>query len=247
MKQLVKLFSLLFIMTGLIGFAQNTVSGTVSDTEGLPLPGATVVVQGTSIGVTSDFDGNYSITASEGDVLVFSYVGYASQSITVGESAVINVSLQSSTQLDEVVLTGITSRDRKRLTSGSVVVGSELIEGVAVSSPEQALMGRVSGLRITAISGTPGSAQQIRIRGEGSLTGGNAPAFVIDGQLIASGAVNGRTGLDMGVLSMINPNDIESITVLKDAASLAAYGARGSNGVIVITTKKVQQEKYHIA
>ena len=238
MKKLVKLFSLFFILTGLIGFAQNTVSGTVSDTEGLPLPGATVVVQGTSIGVTSDFDGNYSISASQGDVLVFSYVGYSSQSIEVGSSSVVNVALQSSTQLDEVVLTGITSRDRKRLTSGSVVVGSELIEGVAVSSPEQALMGRVSGLRITAISGTPGSAQQIRIRGEGSLTGGNAPAFVIDGQLIASGAVNGRTGLDMGVLSMINPNDIESITVLKDAASLAAYGARGSNGVIVITTKK---------
>jgi TonB-linked SusC/RagA family outer membrane protein len=236
MKQLVKLFSLFFMMTGLFGFAQ--ISGTVSDSEGLPLPGATVVVQGTSIGVTSDFDGNYSIAASEGDVLVFSYVGYASQSITVGDSSVINVSLQSSTQLDEVVLTGITSRDRKRLTSNSVVVGSELIEGVAVSSPEQALMGRVSGLRIAAVSGTPGSAQQIRIRGEGSLTGGNAPAFVIDGQLISSGAINGRTGLDLGVLSMINPNDIESITVLKDAASLASYGARGSNGVIVITTKK---------
>ena len=238
MKNLVRLFSLLFIMTGAIGFAQGTVSGTVTDTDGLPLPGATVVVQGTSIGVTSDFDGNYSISASQGDVLVFSYVGYTSQNVTVGSSSTVNVSLESSTALEEVVVTGITSRDRKRLTSGSVVVGSDLIEGVAVSSPDQALMGRVSGLRIVGVSGTPGANQQIRIRGEGSITGSNAPIFVIDGQAINSGSINGPTGLDMGILSMINANDIESITVLKDAASLAAYGARGSNGVIVITTKK---------
>jgi TonB-linked SusC/RagA family outer membrane protein len=238
MKKLVKLFSLFFILTGLIGFAQGTVSGVVSDTEGMPLPGATVVVQGTSVGVTSDFDGNYSISASQGDVLVFSYVGYTSSTVTVGMSSTLNVTLESSTALEEVVVTGITTRDRKRMTSGSVVVGSELIEGVAVSSPDQALMGRVAGLRIVGVSGTPGAQQQIRIRGEGSLTGSNAPAFVIDGQLISSGSINGPTGLDMGVLSMINANDIESITVLKDAASLAAYGARGSNGVIVITTKK---------
>lgn len=238
MKNLVRLFSLLFIMTGAIGFAQGTVSGTVTDAEGLPLPGATVVVQGTSIGVTSDFDGNYSISASQGDVLIFSYVGYTSQSVTVGSSSTVNVSLESSTALEEVVVTGITSRDRKRLTSSAVVVGSELIEGVAVSSPDQALMGRVSGLRIVGVSGTPGSSQQIRIRGEGSITGTNAPIFVVDGQVINNGTINGPTGLDMGILSMINANDIESITVLKDAASLAAYGARGSNGVIVITTKK---------
>ena len=238
MKKLVKLFSLFFILTGLIGFAQCTVSGVVSDTEGMPLPGATVVVQGTSVGVTSDFDGNYSISASQGDVLVFSYVGYTSSTVTVGMSSTLNVTLESSTALEEVVVTGITTRDRKRMTSGSVVVGSELIEGVAVSSPDQALMGRVAGLRIVGVSGTPGAQQQIRIRGEGSLTGSNAPAFVIDGQLISSGSINGPTGLDMGILSMINANDIESITVLKDAASLAAYGARGSNGVIVITTKK---------
>ena len=225
-------------MTGAIGFAQGTVSGTVTDTDGLPLPGATVVVQGTSIGVTSDFDGNYSISASQGDVLVFSYVGYTSKNVVVGSSSTVNVSLESSTALEEVVVTGITSRDRKRLTSGSVVVGSELIEGIAVSSPDQALMGRVSGLRIVGVSGTPGSNQQIRIRGEGSITGNNAPTFVIDGQVIPNGSIDGPTGLDMGILSMINANDIESITVLKDAASLAAYGARGSNGVIVITTKK---------
>ena len=101
------------MMAGVIGFAQDTVSGTVSDSEGLPLPGATVVVQGTSIGVTSDFDGNYSISASQGDVLVFSYVGYESQTVTVGLSSTVNVSLTSSTALEEVVVTGITSRKGK--------------------------------------------------------------------------------------------------------------------------------------
>ena len=239
MKQLVKLFSLFFIMTGLIGFAQNTVSGTISDTEGLPLPGATVVVQGTSIGVTSDFDGNYSIAASQGDVLVFSYVGYESQTITVGLSSTVNVSLTSSTALEEVVVTGITSRERQRLTSNAVVVGSDLIEGVAVTSPDQALMGRVAGLRIVGLSGTPGAPQQIRIRGEGSLSGSNSPLFVIDGVPVNNGSISPLL-TDMGILSMINAADIESITVLKDAASLAAYGARGSNGVVVINTKKGQ-------
>ena len=122
----------------------------------MPLPGATVVVQGTSIGVTSDFDGNYSISASQGDVLVFSYVGYTSQTITVGTSSTVNVSLESSTALDEVVVTGIGSQERsKRLTSGSVVVGSELIENSAFTSPDQALNGRVAGLRIATISGSP--------------------------------------------------------------------------------------------
>jgi len=237
MKNLVKLFSLFFTMIGFIGFAQDSVSGTVTDTDGLPLPGATIVVQGTSIGVTSDFDGNYSISASQGDVLVFSYVGYTSQSISVGSSSTINVSLESSTALEEVVVTGITARERKRLVSNAVVVGSELIEGVAVTSPDQALMGRVSGLRIVGISGTPGAPQQIQIRGESSISGSNAPLFVIDGSPVNNGSISPLL-TDMGILSMINANDIESITVLKDAASLAAYGSRGSNGVIVITTKK---------
>ena len=224
-------------MTGLVGFAQSTVSGTVSDSDGLPLPGATVVVQGTSIGVTSDFDGNYSISASQGDVLVFSYVGYESQTVTVGTSSTVNVSLTSSTALEEVVVTGITSRERQRLTSNAVVVGSELIEGVAVTSPDQALMGRVAGLRIVGLSGTPGAPQQIRIRGEGSISGSNSPLFVIDGVPVNNGTISPLL-TDMGILSMINAADIASITVLKDAASLAAYGARGSNGVVVITTKK---------
>ena len=239
MKNLVKLFSLFFIMTGLIGFAQGTVSGTVTDTDGLPLPGATVVVQGTSIGVTSDFDGNYSISASQGDVLVFSYVGYTSQSIAVGTSSTVNASLESSTALEEVVVTGISSIERQRSVSSVSVVESELLENLTFTSPDQALAGRVSGLRIATISGSPGSASSIRIRGESSLTGNNSPLFVIDGIPIDNGTVStGGSTVGVGILSMIDPNDIESITVLKDASSTSAYGNRGSNGVIVITTKK---------
>tara|TARA_B100001939_G_scaffold133433_1_gene115945 strand:+ start:4 stop:3060 length:3057 start_codon:yes stop_codon:yes gene_type:complete len=240
MKKLVNLFSLLLLMTGLIGFAQNSVSGVVSDSDGLPLPGATVVVQGTAIGVTTDFDGNYSISASEGDVLVFSYVGYVSQSIEVGASATINVSLESSTALDEVVVTGIGAVERQRSVSSIVTIGEEQIEGLAFTNPSNALQGRVAGLRVATISGAPGSPTSIRIRGEGSLTGNNSPLFVIDGVPIVNGSVSagGSSNPGLGILSMINGDDIESITVLKDASSTAAYGNRGSNGVIVITTKK---------
>ena len=238
MKNLVKLFSLLFMMTGVIGFAQGTVSGSVTDSDGLPLPGATVVVQGTSIGVTSDFDGNYSISASQGDVLVFSYVGYTSQSITVGTSSTVNVSLESSTALDEVVVTGIGSQERSKSVASIVTVKSDLIENSAFTSPDQALNGRVAGLRIATISGSPGSASQIRIRGEGSISGNNSPLFVIDGVPITNGTIGYGATAGIGILSMINPNDIESITVLKDASSTSVYGNRGSNGVIVITTKK---------
>ena len=238
MKKLVKLFSLFFILSGVLGFAQNTVSGTVSDSEGLPLPGATVVVQGTSTGVTSDFDGNYSIAASQGDVLVFSFVGYENQAVTVGSSSTIDVALNADNTLDEVIVTGITSQERQRSVASTVIVGSEVIENSAFVSPDQALNGRVAGLRIATVSGSPGSASQIRIRGDGSISGNNSPLFVIDGVPISNGTVGYGATAGIGILSMINPNDIESISVLKDASSTSIYGNRGSNGVIVITTKK---------
>jgi len=238
MKKLVNLFSLLLLMTGLIGFAQNTVSGVVSDADGMPLPGATVVVEGTSIGVTTDFDGNYAISASEGDVLVFSYVGYVSQSVEVGSSSTVNVSLESSTALEEVIVTGIGTQERQRSVASTVTIGEEVLENFTFISPDQALNGRVAGLRMANISGTPGTASQIRIRGESSITGNNAPLFVVDGVPIQNGSFGGGGTPSIGILSMINVNDIESITVLKDASSTSVYGNRGSNGVIVITTKK---------
>ena len=236
MKKFKSIITLTLMLVGYLGFAQNEITGNVADDNSLALPGATVVVEGTSNGVTTDFDGNYSITASSGDVLVFSFVGFDSKSVTVGNSNKINVMLNTSNELDEVVVTGITTRDRKRLTSSAVVIDSELIEGVALSSPDQALQGRVAGLRVTTKSGTPGAPQEIRIRGEGSISGSNSPLFVIDGVPVNNGTISPLL-TDMGILSMINASDIESITVLKDASATAPYCARGSNGVIVITTK----------
>jgi len=233
------------------GFSQQvTITGSVADDNSLALPGATVLVEGTSNGVTTDFDGNYSIIANVGDVLVFSYVGFETQSVTVGGDRKINIRLNSSNELEEVVVTGITTRNLKRSTSSTVVVSSDLIEGVAVTSPDMALQGRVAGLRIVSNSGTPGSPTSIRIRGEGSLTGSNSPLFVIDGVPVVNGsysALGATAGL--GILSMINPSDIENITVLKDASATAPYGARGSNGVIVITTKSgsAGEVKYQIS
>ncbi len=243
--------TLTLMLVSFWGFSQQvTITGSVADDNSLALPGATVLVEGTSNGVTTDFDGNYSIIANVGDVLVFSYVGFETQSVTVGGDRKINIRLNSSNELEEVVVTGITTRNLKRSTSSTVVVSSDLIEGVAVTSPDMALQGRVAGLRIVSNSGTPGSPTSIRIRGEGSLTGSNSPLFVIDGVPVVNGsysALGATAGL--GILSMINPSDIDNITVLKDASATAPYGARGSNGVIVITTKSgsAGEVKYQIS
>ena len=230
------------------GFGQQvTITGNVADDSSLALPGATAIVEGTSNGVTTDFDGNYSITASVGDVLVFSYVGFETKTVTVGKDRKINILLNSSNELDEVVVTGITTKNLKRSVSSTVVVDAAQIEGVAMASPDAALQGRVAGLRVVSQSGTPGSPTSIRIRGEGSISGSNSPLFVIDGVPVVNGSYSPLTN-DLGVLAMINPSDIESITVLKDASATAPYGARGSNGVIVITTKagSAGEVKYQI-
>jgi TonB-dependent SusC/RagA subfamily outer membrane receptor len=237
MKKLNFLMTLSLMLVSFWGFSQQvTITGNVADDSSLALPGATVIVEGTSNGVTTDFDGNYSITASVGDVLVFSYVGFETKTVTVGRDRKINILLNTSNELDEVVVTGITTRNLKRSTSSTVVVDAAQIEGVAMTSPDAALQGRVAGLRVVSQSGTPGSPTSIRIRGEGSISGTNSPLFVIDGVPVVNGSYSPLTN-DLGVLSMINPSDIESITVLKDASATAPYGARGSNGVIVITTK----------
>jgi TonB-linked SusC/RagA family outer membrane protein len=237
MKKLNFLMTLSFMLVSFWGFSQQVIiTGNVADDSSLALPGATVIVEGTSNGVTTDFDGNYSITASVGDVLVFSYVGFETKTVTVGRDTNINILLNTSNQLDEVVVTGITTRNLKRSTSSTVVVDAAQIEGVAMTSPDAALQGRVAGLRVVSQSGTPGSPTSIRIRGEGSISGTNSPLYVIDGVPVVNGSYSPLTN-DLGVLSMINPSDIESITVLKDASATAPYGARGSNGVIVITTK----------
>ncbi|WP_417857614.1 SusC/RagA family TonB-linked outer membrane protein [Xanthomarina gelatinilytica] len=218
------------------------IKGKTTDVKGNPLPGVSIIVKGTGIGTDSDFDGNYTIKASTGQVLVFSYVGMQTTEKLVALSTTINVSLkEDASVLDEVVVLGYTKRTKNELTGNTVQVEAAEINEMQLTSVDQVLQGKVAGLNIAATSGTPGSTQTIRIRGIGSLNSSNEPLFVIDG-VPAGSYLNGSYdfsagGSSLSSLASLNPDDIESVTVLKDASATAAYGARGANGVIVITTK----------
>jgi TonB-linked SusC/RagA family outer membrane protein len=225
MKKHFNLFTLFFLATSLIAFAQSSITGTVSDADGSPLPGATVVVQGTSIGVTTDFDGNYSINASSGDVLSFSYVGYQTVDITVGSSLTINVSLIASSALDEVVVTAYGTQTKESVVGSVAVIGSEILEASKATSVTQAIQGSVPGVNIISSGGIPGSNPTIRIRGIGSINASASPLIVVDGAPYA------------GNLNSLSQDQVESISVLKDASATALYGAAAANGVIIITTK----------
>ena len=215
-----------------LSFAQEkTISGTVSDESGLPLPGATVIIEGTSTGTSTDFDGMYTIKANSGDVLQFSYVGYATQSKTVGSSSTIDVTMQLDSSLEEVVVVGYGTTTKEAYTGTATKIEAENIEAKAVGNVSQALRGEVAGVNVVTGSGAPGSDATIRIRGFGSVNGNRNPLYIVDGAPYASD------------ISAINPADIESMTILKDAAATSIYGSRGANGVIVITTKQGKKGK----
>ena len=239
-KRLNGFLTLLMVLVVQIGFAQEkTVSGTVLDEDGLPLPGVNVIEQGTSNGAQTDFDGNYSISVAPGDVLVFSYVGFQSQNITIGDSDVYNVTMAvEAGALEEVVITGYVTQKKSDVTGSLVEVSEETLSEYAAASVDQALQGNVAGLTISNSSGTPGSVANIRVRGISSITAGNEPLYVIDGVPVNNGNVNASDATSsISALAAIDQSTIESITVLKDASATAQYGARGSNGVILITTK----------
>ena len=233
-------FVLFFALT-LSAYAQQ-ISGTVTDENGVPLPGATVLVQGTSNGVSTDFDGNYSISASQGDTLVFSFVGYSSQSVVVGSSSTVNVSLEPDNALEEVVVTALgVQRNTKALGYSVTNVEGDEISANPSTNAINALQGKVAGVNITGSAmGAKGSSRVV-IRGSSSLTGNNQPLYVVDGITINNnnlGAAGMWGGTDFGDgISSINPDDVASVTVLKGGAAAALYGSRASNGVIIITTK----------
>lgn len=230
-----------------IGFAQEkTISGTVTDTGGMPLPGANVVIKGTSTGTQTDFDGNFTINASEGQTLQISYIGMKTSEVRVGSSSNIAVQLEEDAQsLDEVVVTALgIKREKKSLGYASQEVSGEKLAEVPVANVGDALTGTVAGLNITQ-SGTMGGSTNIILRGVSSLVGNNQALIVIDGTPINNETFNqaniasGTGAYDYGNgMSDINPNDIEDVNVLKGAAATALYGSRGMNGVIMITTKK---------
>ena len=224
----IQIITFAFLAMFQVALAQQTVSGTVSDTDGVPLPGATVVVKGTSTATTADFDGNYSIAAANGDVLVVSYVGYNAVEVTVN-SATINVILSSSNELDEVIVLGYGTQRKLALTGSVGEITSEVLDKTRNPNVLQSAVGKVAGVQVFNNSGQPGSGPTVRIRGIGSLYASSAPLYVVDG-VPFNGSIN-----------TINPQDISSITFLKDASAVSIYGSRGSNGVIIITTKSSEK------
>lgn len=216
--------------------AQTIVTGTVTDqADASPLPGVNILVKGTTTGASTDFDGIYSIKVSQGDILVFSYLGYVTQEITYAGQATLDVSLVEDTaQLDEIVIIGYGSVKKEDLTGSVDVISSDDFNKGPIVSTDQLLTGKAAGVRITNSGGSPDSSPNIRIRGGASLSANSSPLIVIDGVPIGNDNPAGVSN----PLSLVNPNDVESFSILKDASATAIYGSRASNGVIIITTKK---------
>ncbi|WP_405202725.1 SusC/RagA family TonB-linked outer membrane protein [Dokdonia sp. LLG6352-1] len=238
------ILTLLLAFVVQVSFAQTTVSGTVTEDNG-PLPGANVIIKGTSTGTQTDFDGNYSIQASPSDVLVFSFVGFATQEVTVGNQSTINVALAADNALDEVIVTaqGV-KREKKALGYAVSEVASEEIEGRTEGDVARVLSGKASGVQITSQSGASGSATNVVIRGYTSINGSNQALFIVDGVPFSSDTnsqgnfLNGNNGSSRFL--DLDPNNIASVNVLKGLAAATLYGTAGRNGVIVITTKSGQ-------
>lgn len=216
--------------------AKHTVSGTVIDENGDPMIGVSVMQEGTNNGVATDFDGNYRLTVPAGATLHFSYIGYKPYTVKVGSQTTIDVTMTPDDNvLDDVVVVGFGTVKKRDLTGAISSVKSDVITLTPTSNPMAALQGRVSGLDITQTSGQPGAGLNIQLRGNRSITASGTPLFIVDGMPVSESA-----------MSTINPNDIESIEVLKDASSTAVYGSEGSNGVIIITTKKGQEGQMRV-
>jgi TonB-linked SusC/RagA family outer membrane protein len=231
LKQIQILF-LLFLSLG--AFAQQSVSGLITDSSGTPLPGVNVIIQGTNIGVSSDFDGNYQINVDNGQILVFSYIGYDSVELTVNGTNQDVKMTESDSELDEVVVIGYGTVRKKDLTGAVDLVTEKNFAKGSVVSPQQLIRGKVAGVSIVSNSGAPGDDSNVLIRGIGSLNLNSNPLYVVDGIPLDSGGVGGSRS----PLNAINPADIEAISILKDASATAIYGSRAANGVVLITTKK---------
>ncbi|MFC3414288.1 SusC/RagA family TonB-linked outer membrane protein [Algoriphagus hitonicola] len=243
MKSLQVFVAIMFLSIGLIHAQTRTISGTIiAQEDNFPLPGVNVTLKGKQgQGTISDVDGKYSIEAGADDVLVFSFVGYTAQEILVGNRSQIDVSLATDeTQLGEVLVVGYGSQNRRDLTGAVGSVSGEDIARLPVASLDNALQGRAAGVFVTSPSGTPGAGITMQIRGNTSLSASSQPLYVIDGIPIISEDLSGlfSGGQSTNSLADINPNDIESIEILKDASASAIYGSRGANGVVLITTKR---------
>ena len=239
-------------------FSQVVVTGTVTGEDDTPIPGVTVFIKGTTGGTTTDFDGNYELqNVYEGNVIQYSYVGMVTEERIFSGSRTINIILKENiTDLEQVVVVGYGESSKKDLTSAVSTISAETLEKQTIPNIDQGIQGLVSGVTVTRSSGQPGGAVSIRVRGITSVTGTNEPLYIIDGVNVNNASTEsfdfsrfGGTGGQTAVspLSALNPNDIESITVLKDASAAAIYGAQASNGVILITTKRGKAGKAKIS
>ncbi len=227
LKTKLTLIVILLVNITLMAQDGSTLTGTIVDAANVPIPGVNIIIANTTTGTSTDFDGNYEITVNDGDVLQFTYIGFVSQSITYEGQETLNLTmLEDAAQLDEVVVVGYGTIKKSHLTGAVAKVGGDEVAAVQAARVDDALAGKLPGVLIQNQSGEPGADPKIQIRAASSISGNSDPLIVVDGYPIS------------GSLATVNPNDIESIEVLKDAASAAIYGSRGANGVILVTTKK---------
>ncbi|TAG64184.1 MAG: hypothetical protein EAZ26_11320, partial [Runella slithyformis] len=224
--------------------AQNRVTGVVkSQADGLPLPGVSVAVKGSSVGTTTNNNGQYTINAQSSNTLVFSYIGFLPQEVAVGNRQQISINLLADERMLQEVQVVAFGEQRKRDVTGSIAsLKAADIRANTAASPDVALQGRAAGVQITQAGGTPGGVVRINVRGVASINSNAQPLIVIDGQPV-NGSAFGPGGIAMNPLSEINPDDIESMEVLKDASASILFGSRAANGVILITTKKGSKGK----
>lgn len=239
------LLGLTMLMVNAIAFAQGRViTGTVTSVENrMGVPGASVLVKGTTVGTTTDLNGKYSINVPTGkSVLVFRSVGLVAQEVNVGNRTIINLGLETdNTALNEVVVTGYGTQTKREVTGAVSSVKGSSIQNLPLQSFDRALQGRASGVQVRSSNGLPGGSVNIRIRGVGSITAGNEPLFIVDGVQLNN--TSNAAFTQSNPLAFLNPNDIESMEILKDAASAAIYGSQAANGVVIITTKKGKKGK----
>ncbi len=232
------LMSLLLLFTGGISvFAQKTITGTITDSaNGKPLQSVSVTIKSTGTGTQTAADGKFTINIpANAGTLVISSVGYTSKEVAVGSGGTLNIFLSAATSsLNDVVVIGYGTSRKKDLTGSVAVVNAKDFNKGVITTPEQLISGKVAGVSVTPNSGAPGSGSTIRIRGGSSLNASNDPLIVIDGMPLTNSGIAGVANQ----LALINPNDIASFSILKDASATAIYGSRASNGVILITTKK---------
>ena len=239
-------FLVLFFISSLLVAQEKDVSGTVTDENGLPLIGVNIIVKNTSRGTQTDFDGNYSISVSPGETLVFSFVGFSAVEKSVGESSTINVTMNTAENLDEVVVVGFGTQSKRKVTDNIVSISSDEINDIPIPSLQGALTGKAAGVQITQINGKVEGGVKMRIRGVSTISSSQEPLYVIDGMPL----INDNESVSeapINPLISLNPNDIASIEILKDASSAAIYGARGTNGVVLITTKSGKSGKTKVS